>query len=126
MKGTSVSRSRPASIGLGWVALGAATAALVSPGFAQPELAERISANLRPESRKAIVALCTPTELGDNYGPELQVAWRLEVVLNRQRFKPLPQDRAVLKTLVTNSAATAYSRSRPRSNLALAFSAQAW
>jgi HEAT repeat protein len=70
---------------------------------------EKALRGARPELRKAVTAMCTPTVLLDNYGDELQVAWRLQI-LEGMNFKSSAKDRPVLKTLLTNEAASAYSR----------------
>lgn len=66
--------------------------------------------NARPELRQAITVMCTSTQLLDNYGDELQVTWRLHIVLNEMRFRPEPSDLPVFKAMLTNTNATAYSR----------------
>ncbi len=64
----------------------------------------------RPELRQAIAAICTPVNLLDNYGDELQVAFRLHILTSEQHFKPEPSERSTLKAVMTNDALSSYSR----------------
>jgi HEAT repeat protein len=66
--------------------------------------------NTRPELRAAVRAMSTPTRLGGNYGDDVQVAARLEVLLVEMHFKPENGDQAVLKVLMTKRGADPYSR----------------
>ena len=71
---------------------------------------EKSFQSARPELRQAIAAMRTPTELMDNYGEEVQVAWRLQILLEEQHFRPQPADADFLRLLLTNTNESAYSR----------------
>jgi HEAT repeat protein len=64
----------------------------------------------RPELRQAVTIMCTSTQLLDNYGDELQVAWRLHIVRNEMNFRSQASDRPAFKALLTNTNASPYSR----------------
>jgi HEAT repeat protein len=93
--------------------IGAAALVLLLGGCgkksSKAELPDKLLGNARPELRKAITALSTPTPQLDA-GGELQVALRLHLVVNEMKFRPMAEDRPILKSLVTNKAASAYSR----------------
>ena len=70
----------------------------------------QVPSDARPEFRQAVAAICTPGELLDNYGDELQVAFRLHILTEEQHYKPEPKERATLRAMVTNDALSSYSR----------------
>ena len=70
----------------------------------------QVPSDARPELRRAVAAICTPGQLLDNYGDELQVAFRLHILTEEQHFKPEPKDRATLKEIMINDRLSSYSR----------------
>jgi hypothetical protein len=54
--------------------------------------------------------MCTATQLLDNYGDELQVAWRLHILIEEARFKVLPPDRPVIRMLLADTNTSPCSR----------------
>ena len=91
-------------------AVGVVLGVIVAGCHRQTEPLEALSRDAGPELRKALAVMCTPTNLFDNYGEELQVAYRLHILTAEMRFKPEAGDRPALKALVTNQTASAYSR----------------
>jgi hypothetical protein len=64
----------------------------------------------RPELREAMTTLQTPGQGHDNYGNEVQIAWRLNAVLEESEYKFRPEDRPGFKLLFEDRTASVYAR----------------
>jgi hypothetical protein len=76
----------------------------------KPAPIAQVSSDARPELRQAVAAICTSGQLLDNYGDDLQVAFRLHTLTEELHFKPEPKDRTTLREIMTNGRLSSYSR----------------